>query len=374
MIFNPLKALASTKHVNLPVAVALAVVLLNVLIGETLPQTILDLRQQMGLTNEQANLVRLLPATAGLLVAPSAGQITDLLGSKRLLNLSLAAVCCGCFVFAVSNSINLLIVGLLLAGLGQAATTVTGYTMLTKTASNSKQLGLFIAAWGITANIGYLLFPRLGTFVLVNSERGWTNIRLIWLAAHLCLLVTSQLKLRDDIAEEGTKEQNETDLSRKNRPIDWGWPITGGLIFSLTTAIPVVNALNQNLTGALIFADAIAIALLCRLIKHSKQTQLALKFLKNPAITLGLLALAGCYLVDRNYYMERFISLRYLLNLNQASAWLSPADFAGLVGASLFGIVNLRLGLTRTTAAGLAASFLVALSFLFSTQTTPIWA
>lgn len=353
-------------------AVALAIALLCVFIGESLPQMILDLRKQMNLTNEQANLIRFLPATTGLLIVPSAGHITDLLGAKRVLILSLATICGGSFVIAISHGINVLIIGLLLMGLGQMSASVTGYTLLTKTASTSKQLGLFIAAWGITANIGYLLFPPFGSWVLVHSERGWISMSLLWAACSLSLLTMSQYKLRPMITSDADQQDKPAADRAKGNP-GWSWLIVTGIIFSLTTAIPVADVLNPGITGLLIAIDATGIAILCRLISRSKQAQRDLQFLRNPAIVLALLSLAATYLVDWNYFSERIIGVRYLLNINQTSSWLTPANLSGLIGASLFGTISLRFGLLKTTASGLMIWLLTPLIFLLATTATPIW-
>lgn len=365
------KDLGISGNVRSSLAVALAIVLLNAFIGETLPLMMIDLREQMNLTSEQTNLIRFLPATAGLLIVPSAGHITDLLGAKRVLSLSLATICGGSLVIAISNTINILIIGLLLTGFGQMASLVTGYTLLTKTATNGKQLGLFIATWSITANIGFLLFPPLGSWVLVHSQRGWSSVSLLWAASYTSLLIISQLKLKNIIAPEAD-QKTEASEETKGKP-GWTWLLLLGVIFSLTTAIPVVDVLNPSTTGLLIAIDATAIAVLCRLISRSRQAQLDLQFLKNPAVILALLAVTATYLVDWNYFSERFISIRYLLQLNETSAWLTPANFSGLVGASLFGTLSLRFGLFRTTAVGFAIWMLTPFIFLLASTATPIW-
>ena len=371
MILNTWKDLRKSGNGHLSLAVALAVVLLSVFIGETLPLMIHDLRQQMGLTTEQVNLIRFLPATAGLLIAPSAGNITDRWGVKRVLTLSLITICVGSLVIAISNTINVLIIGLLLTGLGLMASTINGYTLLTKSATNSEQLGLFIAAWGITANIGYLLFPPLGSWVVVHSQRGWSSLSMLWIACYLTLLVVSQLQLKGRIEADSTL-QEQVITPRSQRKLDWAWLSTAGVIFSLTTAIPVIDVLKPGLTGLLIAIDAAAIALLCNLISRSRQAQRDLRFLRNPAIVLALLALAATNLVDWNYFSERFISLRFLLAMNQTSIWLTPANLSGLLGASLFGAISLRLGLFKTTAAGLIVWLFTPLVFLFARTSTPV--
>jgi MFS family permease len=372
MILSTSKDLRESGDGQRSLAVALAVVLLNVFISETLPLMIHDLREQMGLTTEQVNLIRFLPATAGLLIAPSAGNITDRWGVKRVLTLSLATICFGSLVIAISNTINVLIIGLLLTGLGLTASMINGYTLLTKSATNSRQLGLFIASWGITSNIGYLLFPPLGSWIVVHSLRGWSSISTLWIICYLTLLIVNQLQLKDGIqAEPGQQEQLISATAQHK--LDWAWLGTAGIIFSLTTAIPVIDVLKPVLTGPLIAIDAVAIALLCNLISRSRQAKRDLLFMRKPAIVLALCAVAATNLVDWNYFSERFISFRYLMDLSQTSIWLTPANLSGLLGVSLFGTISLRLGLFRTTAVGLVVWLLTPLVFLFARTSTPVW-
>jgi len=372
MSLNIWKDLGATGQGRGCLAIALAIVLFGTFFSETLPLMILDLRQQMNLTSEQANLIRFLPATAGLLIVPPAGQITDRLGPKLVLNLSLATLCGGSLVIAFSNSNQALIIGMLLTGLGKMASVVTGYTLLTKTATNSKQLALFIASWGIAANIGYLLSPPVGSWILVHSPRGWTSIGLLWAACSVILVTMSQLlrKPRIELNDDHPPEAN-ADISTSRT--GWTWLILTGIVFSLTTAIPVTDVLNPASTALLIAIDAAAIVLLCRLISRSRQAQDDLQFLSNPAIMLGLLALAATSLVDWNYFSERFISSRYLMPLNQTSIWLIPANLSGLIGVSLFGSISLKFGLQKTTSTGLLLWLLTPLLFLLATTATPVW-
>ena len=372
MIIKMWKDLGSAGQRRSSLLVALAILLVCIFITETLPQMILDLRQQMNLTNEQANLIRFLPATAGLLIVPSAGHITDQFGAKRVLSLSLTSICIGSLVIAISNYIDTLIFGLMLIGLGQMASIVTAYSLLTKAAGNSKQLALFIVTWGITENIGFLIFPPIGSWILVHSLRGWSNISLLWTACCFSLLIINQWKRKQPLSSKDEREHQILPVESKGSAA-LRWLAVTGVIFSLTTAIPIVDVLNPAFTGLLIMIDAAAVALLCSMVTRCKQAQSDLQFMKNPAIVLALLALAATYLVDWYYFSERFISTRYLMNLNQTSTWLTPANLSGLIGVSLFGSINLKLGLRKSTTTVLAVWLLMPMVFAFTSIATPVW-
>ena len=363
---QPSTNLAAPNRVQatIAVAVALSTALLSVFIGETLPLMMIDLQHHMGISVEQASLIRFVPGTAGLLIAPSAGSLTDRLGAKRILIVAFLLICCGSVLIAFSNAVNSLLIGMLILGIGQMASTVTGYTLLTKIAANEKQQALFISAWAIVANIGYILFPPLGGWVLVHSERGWTSISLFWLMTCLALFLFSLFSIQEIVGD--------TPIIRRQR-IEWSWLISGGIIFSLTSAIPVVDVLNPSVIAPLLLLDIGLCIVFCWQISHSPKAKKELKFLTHPAIILALLALAATYLVDWNYFSERFLSLRYRLPLYQTAGWLTPANLAGLVGASLFGTISLRLGAKKTTSWGILLWFITPFFFLIVTLKTPIW-
>jgi len=178
--------------------------------------------------------------TAGLLIAPSAGSLTDRFGAKRILIIAFILISAGSLFTASSNTVNSLLIGMLILRIGQIASSVTGYTLLTKIAANERQQALFISAWGVASNIGYILFPPLGGWVVVHSERGWTSISLFWLVSVLALLLFSLLAIKE----------TTTQKTKEHQRIEWSWPITGGIIFSLTSAIPVIDVLNPRATGA----------------------------------------------------------------------------------------------------------------------------
>lgn len=346
----------------LPVIIALSIALINSFIGESIPLMIVDLRHQMQLTIEQAGLLRFAPAAAGILIAPSAGAITDTLGPKRTLTTALSLFAVGGFVIAMSTDSSLLILGLLILGLGQIPASVIAYSMLSKSASNSKQLGIYIAAWGTTYNIGYLLFPPISGWILAQTDRSWIVIgRILTIAAATLLFLI--IKLLKNARKKDAVE-----------PIEWSWMLNLGIIFSLTTAIPILDVVVPQLTRPLIGVDVAMTILLIRLIKQCDATRRQLEFIINPSVLLGMLAVSSSFLVDWNYYSERFITLRHSLQLHISAAWLTPANLMGLAGVSLFGILSLRHGILRSTSTSLALWLASSLFFIFATTSTPIYA
>lgn len=356
-------AAESQFNITMAVAIALGVVLLSVFIGETLPLMMIDLQKQMDINLEQTSLIRFVPGTAGLLIAPSAGSLADRLGSKLILTVSFVLVCCGCLVIALSGNISNLIIGMLILGVGLMASTITGYTMLTKVAVNDHQQTLFIAAWGIVANIGYIVFPPIGGWILIHSARGWTSISLLWMVAYFALLLLCLFVIKE--------KKSETLVSHQK--IEWSWLINGGIILSLTSAIPVFDVLNPSATPLLLMLEVAVCVVFCWQISHSRKARKELKFLSHPGVIFALLALAATYLVDWNYFSERFLSLRYSLPLHHTASWLIPANFAGLAGASLFGTISLRAGVKKTTSLGLIFWIITSFIFLLISIHTPIW-
>jgi len=165
---------------------------------------------------------------------------------------------------------------------------VIAYSMLSKSASNSKQLGIYIAAWGTTYNIGYLLFPPISGWILAQTDRSWIVIgRILTIAAATLLFLI--IKLLKNARKKDTVE-----------PIEWSWMLNLGIIFSLTTAIPILDVVVPQLTRPLIGVDVVMTILLIRLIKQCDATRRQLEFIINPSVLLGMLAVSSSFLVDWN--------------------------------------------------------------------------
>jgi len=145
-----------------------------------------------------------------------------------------------------------------------------------------------------------------------------------------------------------------------------------GIVFSLTTAIPILDVVAPKLTPLLLGIDIAISILFVRLVNRCRTAREQLLFIKNPALLLCILALATTYLVDWNYYSERFITLRYSLQLHLTAGWLTPANLMGLAGASLFGILSTKFGLFKSTAGCLMLWLISPFAFILATTSTPI--
>ena len=328
-------ACQASKEAWIPgsVVTAIACLILKSLVDESIPLTLIDLRQHMEVRPEQASLFRFLPAVTGLLIAPSVGLLVDRWGTKSILNKMLILMIVGSLAMALSNSLNSLILGLLLLGLGQMPTLVIGYTLLTKAAANAKQLGIYVALWGVVTNLTYLAMPPIVSRILAATNRSWIAISAIICALSMILLFLNQILANNQIC-----------LDVNASTAQWGWTLTLGIFFSLTTAIPVFHALTPKFTPILVVADAVVVARLIRIVFCSSSIAQQLSFLFKPSFQTAMLAVMAMYLVDWSYYSERFITLRFSLPLEHTINWLIPANIMGLFGSFVFGILSLRLG------------------------------
>jgi len=346
--------------ISVAVIMAMGLALLNAFISESTALMLVDLRQQMDLSHAQASLLRFAPAAAGLLIAPSAGAITDGLGAKRSLSASLILFGLGGLLIALSNTASSLIVGLLVLGLGQMSATVIGYALLTKSAATPKQLGLYLAAWTIVWNLGFLVFPPITGMILTQTVRSWNVIGQIVLASSLCLFMGN------------TALMSHTLNTNNGCTNGWDWMISLGVVFSLSTALPILHGVDPKLTPVVLGVDLGIAALLIWMIKRSPFNQQQLRFLANPTLVLAMLAVAATYCIDWNYYSERFITLRYGLHLDQTTGWLTPANAMAVAGASLFGLVSTNVGVLQSTAGALLIWLLCPLAFILTTPSTGV--
>lgn len=143
------------------IAIAMAVIFFGIFISEGLPIIIAALRKEMGITIGQAGLIRFIPATVGLVITPLTGLLIDQLGIKKILTASLYSIGLGTLIVAASASLNTLVLGLAILGIGHMASWVSCYSFITKNALNATQLGLLLSGIGITTNFGYIAFPPI---------------------------------------------------------------------------------------------------------------------------------------------------------------------------------------------------------------------
>ncbi|MBM5808891.1 MAG: MFS transporter [Cyanobacteria bacterium M_surface_9_m1_291] len=353
-----------------PVALALLIVILIAFIGESIPLLIVDLRQQMGLTSEQAGLIRFAPAAAGLLLAPSTGGLADALGARKVLMTALSMIALGALLIATSSGLPLFTCGLLVSGVGELSTTIVAYSLVTKAAKDAKQLAIYSSIWAITWQASYLVCPPIIAAILSDTDRSWPAIGATILTASMTLIVVAGKLTKNPTARDAAVSSALP--QRRNKPSTWEWKILLGIIFSLTTSIPILDVVKPSLTPILLSLDIGLTALLAAVIKGSREIQKQLSFFAKPILVLATLALAATYLVDWNYYTERFITLRYSLNLHQASAWVTPFNIASLLGATCFGGVSLRLGVLKSTLGCTLIWLATPFIFILTTTSAPI--
>ncbi len=114
--------------------------------------------------------------------APIWGTISDKIGRRPILLVSIATSSISYLIFSQADTIILLIISRVLAGIGSAniSTTQAYITDITDSSNRSKAMGIIGAAFGL----GFVLGPPLGGFLKTNYGIEWVG----YVAAALTLL------------------------------------------------------------------------------------------------------------------------------------------------------------------------------------------
>ncbi len=121
------------------------------------------------------------PIASGMLGMVAAGEITDRWGPKHLLHIAVAVFCIGLVICGSAMTMQMLIGGRILQGVGGGAITVALYVLIARAYPghlHSKIFALFATAWVIPAMVG----PWLAGLIAVHI--GWR-----WVFSGVAILV-----------------------------------------------------------------------------------------------------------------------------------------------------------------------------------------
>lgn len=106
--------------------------------------------------------------------APVWGRLSDRIGRRPVILLSLTASCLGYFLFAISRSLTVLFASRIIAGIGggNIGTAQAYITDVTPPQERARGMGIIGAAFGL----GFILGPPLsGILSTVGTSRGWSG-------------------------------------------------------------------------------------------------------------------------------------------------------------------------------------------------------
>ena len=348
-----------------PIGVSLLATLLSTFSIIGITYVLLDLRQQLGLSSLQLNLLRCTAIASGLLIVFCASSLCRLFGAKRCLAVSLVLWIAGCLLMAGQTGLATLSLGLVLMGCADGCVRVAAFAMLCGGAGNDRQIALLIAANTLANGLAFAASPVVNSWLLTRGAHGAVGVGLLWALLFALVLLALLFGVR---AKDSPSAAAAVTLRRR----DWAVLLAAGACAALISTLPIIRALQpawfpRCLAGALALVGGTAVAL-----RRSPAMASGFAFLRNPRLTLQLLALAALFSIDYRYCTERFLMLRYQLDLPAMSAWMTPASLAGIAASFGVALVIARIGLTRTVAIGLMGCLILPLIFITAQTQVPI--
>lgn len=348
-----------------PIGVSLMATLLSTFSIIGISYVLLDLRQQLGLSSLQLNLLRCTAIASGLLIVFCASSLCRLFGAKRCLAASLAVWIAGCLLMAGQTGLVLLSLGLVLMGCADGCVRVAAFAMLCGGAGSGRQISLLIAANTLANGLAFVASPVVNSWLLIRGAHGAATVGSLWALLFALVLLALLLGVR----AESSLSAAETVTLRFR---DWAVLLVAGACAALIGTLPIIRALQPAwfphcMAVALALAGATAVAL-----RRSPAMASGFAFLRNPRLTLQLLALASLFSIDYRYCAERFLMLRYQLDLSGMSAWMTPASLAGIAASFGVALVIARIGLMRTVAIGLMGCLILPLIFITAAPSVSI--
>ena len=351
------------------IGVSLLATLLSTFAIVGLSYVLLDVREQLGLTTAQLNLLRCTAIASGLLIVFCGSSLCRRFGAKRTLAASLALWIAGCLLMAGQSGLAVLSLGLVLMGCADGCLRVSAFAMLCggveAGAGSGQQISQRIAANTLANGLAFVASPMLNSWLLSQTSRGALAVGLLWALLFTLVLLALLVGVR---GETTTEDAAAVSLRRR----DWATLLAAGACAALISTLPILKALRPDWLP-LGIALALSLAVITAIgLRRSAAMASGFVFLSNPRLSLPLLALAALFSIDFRYCTERFLVLRYQLDLTVMSAWMTPASLAGIAASFCVALVIARLGLSRTIAVGLIGCLVLPLVFISAPAQVPI--
>ena len=360
-----------TPELFVPIFIGLAIAFLNDFALDGLPLLLNDIRDSSNLTNEQVSLLRFLPIAGGLFFIFSASALCQRFGAKAVLNLALGCFCLGGILLALNLNLIVFLISLVLLGVASATARVSSYSMVFSSLSNAKRIAVFIAIYEAMVSAAFLTAPISYSLLLGHTDRGWLPIGTGIASIFGAFLILSNLHISRP-AEQNKQLQSTETTSLDSTSTNWTFALCTGGLAALTVLIVILDAFLPQLTPYGVGCDIALAIFVVKLFKRSHRIQEDYDFIGNPIILFSILGIASTGLVDWYYFSQIFLTSRFNFELWQTSAWLSPTNFAGLVGASIFIVVVTRVGIAKTIAAALMFCLFLPIVYVTTSIETPV--
>jgi len=348
-----------------PIGVSLLATLFSTFSIIGISFVLLDLREQIGITTMQVNLLRCTAISSGLLIVFCAGSLCRRFGAKRILSASLALWVVGSLLLAGHAGLLALAAGLVLMGCADAGVRVSSFAMLCGGAADAQQISMLVSANTMANSLAFVASPIINSWILVAVKDGATVVGMLWGLMFSLVLVLLLLLVRTD-QTAGAGQPSDT------QGTNWTFSLAAGACASLISTLPIIRVFQSGwVPPAMALAAAFAL-IATTAWRRDRAIGQGFLFLGNRRLLLLLLALATLFSIDYRYCAERFLAIRYQLDLASISAWMTPASLAAILAACLCAIAIPKLGLARTIGLGLLGCLILPISFVMAPSQVPI--
>lgn len=256
-----------------------------------------------------------------------AGKLGDLYGRRRWFSIGLIAFTVGSLTAAVAPSVELLVVGRVVQGLGAAAVTPNSLAIALSLFPPSGRASV-IAAWGVIAGLGATAGPIAGALL---AEADWRWIFLLNVPIGLAVIFVLP-RMVGEIRTEG----------RSPLPDGLGALLLGGSVGLITVGLSQGSewGWDVRVLAAFVVAVALAIAFVWRSAHHPAPI-VELSLLRDPQFGLALVAALA--------FWSGFAALLLSSGLFLTGAWhqsVMQAGFAfapGPAATAIFSAASPRL-------------------------------
>jgi EmrB/QacA subfamily drug resistance transporter len=345
---------------------------LSVLDGLLVAVALPDIQRALGFTQNGLGWV----ITAYVLVFAGClllgGRVADLYGRRRVLLIGYGFFAAGSLVAGLAATPGMLVAGRAVQGLGAAAMTPAGLSLLTVAFPDGPARNRALGIWAAAGSVGIPAGALLGG--LITSSLGWRWVLLVNAPAALAAALLAAYTLPESRAQVAT------------RRLDVPGAITGTaglacLILAITQLEPLVHGgpgvLGQGVSSILVPVTAAA-ALLTGFVaveRRAPHPLLPARLLTAPGVLSANAAAAG---LPVGLGAMMFIATQYLQQIHGFTPWETGLTYLALAlpvmaGSPLAARLVTLLGRRRTAELGFALQAGGLLLLTLTTADSSIW-
>ena len=356
---------AASQGTQAAIAASLLATVLSTFAVIGISFVLLDLREQLAMTTQQVNLLRCTAISSGLLIVFCAGMLSRRFGERRVLAASLGLWIAGSLLLASHAGLPMVAAGLVLMGCADAGVRVSSYAMLCGGAADASRISVLVSANTLANSLALVASPVLNSWLLVHHNQGASLVPLLWALLFALALGLLGLFSRAGMILDGIPAE-------PGAPIRWSLLLAAGACAAVVSTLPILQAFQPGWTTVILAGVAVAILLTALGWRRDRRLSEGFVFLRQRRLLLLLLALASLFLIDYRWCAERFLAIRYQLDLAAIAAWLTPSSLAGIVASLLSAPLVPRLGIARTIGLGLAGCLILPISFITAAPQVPV--